>query len=94
MMVLHSSVEWSWTNGGSCQRDGHVGPGHHQDDHGCHHDGHTLVMVVLVIIKMVMAVILVIVVLDMMVHTPAQSTHLVHFLPSRSLLLKKIQKNK
>ena len=76
MVVLQSSVEWSWTHGGSCQRDGHGGPGHHKDGHGCvgrHHDGHTLVMVVLVIIKMVMAVILVIVVLVIMVHTLVQS---------------------
>jgi hypothetical protein len=73
MVVLQSSVEWSWTHGGSCQRDGLGGPGHHHDGQGCvgrHQVCHTLVMVVLVIIKMVMAVILVIVVLVMLVHTP------------------------
>jgi hypothetical protein len=28
------SVEWSWTHGGGCQRDGHGGPCHHQDGLG------------------------------------------------------------
>ena len=27
MVVLQFSVEWSLTHGGSCQRDGHGGPG-------------------------------------------------------------------
>ena len=35
MVVLSSSVEWSWTHGGSCQRDGHGSPGHHHDGQGC-----------------------------------------------------------
>ena len=92
MVVIQSYVEWSWTHGGSCHRDGHCGPGHHHDGHGCvgrHQVGHTLGMVVLVIIKMVMDVILVIVVLVMMVHTLVQSTHLVNFLWFIHFCLKK-----
>ena len=93
MVVLPSSVEWSWTHGGSCQRDGHGSHGHHHDGQGCvgrHQVGHTLVMVVLVIMAVILVTVLLVMV--MLVHTLVQSTHLVHFLPSRSLLLKKMQR--